>query len=793
MMDALDKLSLILDTITDGILVVDSQGVVVYANQAAESLLERPGIIGQQLAIPISTGNCAPQDINLIRRSGFAWAEMRTKPIEWGGAPAYVLGLHDITDRKQAEIALQKSEALFQTLARLSPVGIFKTDQQGDCDYVNQRWCDISGLSTEEAIGKGWLLAVFNADRQRVQQEWQHATLTQTPFKSQYRFQHRNGPIRWVIGLATPEYDNVRHFLGYVGTVTDITEIKRNEDHLHQAAAVFESTREGVMITDADRRIQRVNRAYTEITGYSQLESLDQLPSMLRSGRHDQAFYTEMWEEIVRTGHWQGEIWNRRKSGEIYPELLSISTVKNQEGNICNYVGVFADITKLKASEKELEFLAHHDPLTNLPNRLLFMSRLQHGIAQAQRQNSQLAVLMLDLDRFKDVNDSFGHLAGDDLLQAVAEQLIARLRAADTVCRLGGDEFVILLEDMNHPTAAANIANDMIALINQPWRLYNGNEVRIGVSIGIALFPEHGSAAGELVQRADTALYEAKNEGRNCYKFFSEASTQAAHERIKIELNLRKAIENNELCVFYQPQIDIASGRVIGIEALVRWQTADDELIMPLRFIPVAEETGLITRIGDWVLKESCRQARQWLDAGLPPLRLAVNISAHQLMHGDIYQTVSTALAESGFAAEYLELELTESVLMKREKEAIDILQHLHSLGVRLTIDDFGTGYSSLAHLKRFPLNALKIDHSFIRDIPWDKDAMEITTTIIAMAKNLNMQVTAECVETREQLEFLAQHQCDFYQGYYASKALPAAEITEYLQQQAQKPLAAFS
>ena len=783
MMDALDKLSLILDTITDGILVVDSQGVVIYANQAAKSLLERPGITGQQLAIPVTTSNGSPQDINLIRPSGFAWAEMRTKPIEWDGIPAYVLGLHDITDRKQAEIALQKSEALFQTLARLSPVGIFKTDQQGDCDYVNQRWCDISGLSTEEAIGKGWLLAVFNADRQRVQQEWQHATLTQTPFKSQYRFQHRNGPIRWVIGLATPEYDNDRQFLGYVGTITDITEIKRNEDHLHQAAAVFESTREGVMITDAQRRIQRVNRAYTEITGYSQLESLDQSPSILRSGRHDQAFYNDMWDEIVRTGHWQGEIWNRRKSGEIYPELLSISAIKNQDGEICNYVGVFADITKLKASEKELEFLAHHDPLTNLPNRLLFMSRLQHGIAQAKRQNSQLAVLMLDLDRFKDVNDSFGHIAGDDLLQAVAEQLITRLRAADTVCRLGGDEFVILLEDMAHPAAAANIANDLIALINQPWCLFNGNEVRIGVSIGIALFPEHGNAGGELVQRADSALYEAKNEGRNCYKFFSEALTQAARERIKIELKLRKAIEDDELCVFYQPQIEVASGRVIGVEALVRWQTTDGELILPLRFIPVAEETGLITRIGDWVLKESCRQARQWQDAGLPPMRLLVNISALQLMHGDIYQTVSTALAESGFAAENLELELTESVLMKREKEAIAILNDLHRLGVRLAIDDFGTGYSSLAHLKNFPLDALKIDQSFIRDIPVDKNAIEISAAIIAMAKNLNMQVTAEGVETREQLDFLTLQQCDFYQGYYASRALAPAEIAEYLQQ----------
>lgn len=782
MLDTLDKLSLIIDTITDGILVVDTQGVVLYANQAAEQLLERPDIIGQSLAIPISTGNCAPQDINLIRRSGFAWAEMRTKPIEWEGAPAYVLGLHDITARKQAEIALQKSETLFQTLARLAPVGIFKTDQHGDWDYVNQRWSDISGLQAEEANGNGWLLAVFNGDRQRIQNEWRHATLTQTPFKSQYRFQHRNGPMRWVIGQATPEYDNDRHFLGYVGTVTDITEIKRNEDHLHQAAAVFESTREGVMITDAERRIQRVNRAFTEITGYSQLESLNKSPAMLRSGRHDQTFYMDMWEEIANTGHWQGEIWNRRKNGEIYPELLSISSVKNQDGEICNYVGVFADITKLKASEKELEFLAHHDPLTHLPNRLLFMSRLQHGIAQASRQNSQLAVLMLDLDRFKDVNDNFGHLAGDELLQLVAEQLTSRLRAADTVCRLGGDEFVILLEEMNHPKAAAAIASDIIAAMNKSWRLFTGNEVRIGVSIGIAMFPEHAQCAAELVQQADTALYEAKNEGRNCFKFFSEELTFATRERIQIEFNLRKGIENNELRVFFQPQFEIASGDIIGAEALVRWETADGELIMPLRFISIAEETGLITSIGNWVLKETCRQGKQWLDLGLPPIRLAVNLSSHQLLHGDICNFVSSVLAETGFSANYLELELTESVLMKREKEAIAILNQLHDLGVHLAIDDFGTGYSSLAHLKSFPLDVLKIDKSFIQDIPLHRDNMEITATIIAMAKNLRMRVIAEGVETKEQMDFLALHQCNFYQGYYASKPLPIAEFTELLQ-----------
>ncbi|QPK64963.1 EAL domain-containing protein [Methylomonas sp. LL1] len=781
MSDSLEKLNLILDTITDGILVVDLLGTVLYANQAAIQLLEREAIVGQSLAIPINPSPGKPQDINLIRHSGFAWAEMRSASFEWEGAPAYVIGLHDITARKQAELALQQSEALFQTLARLAPVGIFKTDPAGNCEYVNQRWSDISGMEAEAAHGDGWIEAILVDDRQRVSQEWQSAIQNQTAFSSQYRFQHRNGPFHWVIGSATPEYDSNRQLLGYVGTVTDITDIKRNEAHLRQAAAVFESTREGVMITDAQLCIQMVNRAFSEITGYSQFESLGKTAALLRSGRHPQDFYTSMWSEIANTGHWQGEIWNRRKNGEIYPQLLSISTVKNQAGEVCNYVGVFADITKLKASEKELEFLAHHDPLTNLPNRMLFMSRLQHSIDQASRQVAKLAVLMLDLDRFKDVNDSFGHLAGDDLLQMVAERLTSRLRASDTICRQGGDEFVILLEDMNQPESAARIASEIIAALNEPWLLATGNEVRIGVSIGIALFPDHGAAAVELIQHADSALYQAKNEGRNCFKYFSEELTIAARERIEIEFRLRQALEKAELRVFFQPQLKMDNSRIVGAEALIRWQTAGGEIIPPNRFIPIAEETGLISIIGNWVLKETCRQGKQWLDAGLPPLRLAVNLSPQQFLHCDICDVVANTLAETGFPAHLLELELTESALMKREKEAIGILNRLNALGVHLAIDDFGTGYSSLAYLKAFPLDVLKIDRSFIEDIPKHRDDMEITATIIAMAKTLRMRVIAEGVETAEQMAFLQKRGCDFYQGFYISPPLAPAEFESFL------------
>ena len=781
MLDSLHRLSLILATITDGILVVDTQGIVLYANQAAEQILERTPLVGQSLAIPIVAQQTEHQDINLIRQSGFAWAEMRSTPIEWEGASAFVIGLRDISARKRAELALQESENLFQTLARVAPVGIFRTNAQGHCEYVNKRWCEISGLTAEHAMTDGWLQAIMAGDRPRVDAEWQQSIQSRTPFNSQYRFQLNNGAVHWVIGRAMPEFDASGHFSGCVGTITDITDIKFNEESLRQAAAVFETTHEGVMITDADCRIQLVNRAFSEITGYGLGEVLDQRPSVLSSGRHGREFYQTMWTDISATDHWQGEIWNRRKNGEIYPELLSISAVRNQAGAITNYVGVFADISKLKSSEMELEFLAHHDPLTQLPNRVLFLSRLQHSIDKSHRDSKQLAVLMLDLDRFKDVNDSFGHPAGDDLLRMVSERLLHRLRATDTICRLGGDEFMVLLEEINHAEAAARVADSIIAALSEIWRLPMGNEVRIGVSVGIALFPEHGTAAAELIQHADTALYQAKKEGRNRFKYFSEDLTRAARARMELEFHLRQAIEKDELRLYFQPQIDIGSGLIVGAEALIRWQNAKGEIISPADFIPIAEETGLIVAIGNWVLQATCRQGKRWLDQGGPPLRLSVNLSSQQFLHSDICDVIAETLAKTGFSASYLELEITESAVMQREQEAIDILHRLHKLGVHLAIDDFGTGYSSLAYLKLFPLDVLKIDKSFIQDIPHHSNGMEITATIIAMAKTLGMRVIAEGVETSSQLAFLRERNCDLYQGYYTSKPVPPEEFERLL------------
>ena len=649
--------ALLLSTITDGIVVVDRHGIVLYANKSAEQIFERGQLPGKDLAIPVSAGGTC-QDINLIRPSGIGWAELRSSPITWEHEPAFVIGVRDITERKK--------------------------DEQG----------------------------------------------------------------------------------------------------LRQAAAVFESTREGLMVTDPDRRIVRINPAFTAITGYAEDEVLGKKPEILRSGRHGKAFYQEMWDGITRDGHWQGEIWNRRKNGETYPELMSIDVIKDSAGNLCNYVSVFSDISKLISTQAELDFLAHHDALTRLPNRLLLLSRLQHAMERAQRDEKFLALLMIDLDRFKDINDSFGHVAGDELLQLVSAKLQADLRGIDTVCRFGGDEFALLLEDISGTGDAAHVANTIIQNLSEPCRLSNGVEVRIGASVGISIYPGQEATPEILLQQADAALYQAKMAGRGRFVYFSEDMTQAARERIDIEVRLKRALKQGEFRVYYQPQVDISSGRIIGAEALVRWQDPEQGLIQPGRFIHIAETTGLIGEIDDWVLRETCRQGRQWMEAGLPPLTLAVNLSAYQFLQGDIDDTVTQVLRDTGFPASRLELELTESALMQRETEAIQILNRLRAIGVQLAIDDFGTGYSSLAYLKLFPLDILKIDKRFIDDVPIHRDDMEIVNAIVAMAHSLHLKVLAEGVENADQLDYLQIQGCDLFQGYLTSQPVPAAEFEKLLARQ---------
>ncbi|MEW5769004.1 MAG: EAL domain-containing protein [Pseudomonadota bacterium] len=561
----------------------------------------------------------------------------------------------------------------------------------------------------------------------------------------------------------------------------DITERLHSQAQLQLAASVFDNSREGILITDPQEHILRANPAFCRLTGYEEAEIRGKTPKFLQSGHHPREFYEDMRESLARTGQWQGEMLDRRKDGEIIPILLSISTVKDIVGNVQSYVAVHSDISQIKRSEALLEYQARHDPLTGLSNRLMLHLRTEHALERARRERRMVALLMLDLDRFKDINDSFGHLMGDALLREVAERLTHRVRHADTVSRLGGDEFTVLLEHVASPNEAAHLAQDLIAVLSEPFCLPNGSEVVVGATVGIALFPEHGETEEALLQGADAALYQAKAEGRGRYRFYSDVLTLAARERIAMETRLRRAVAQNELRIHFQPQVDIRSDTIVGAEALVRWQSPDEGMVPPGRFIPIAEQTGLIESIGHWVLLETCRQGKRWLDAGLPPLTLAVNVSPRQVMHGDLAETVAQILRETGFPAQRLELEMTESALMEAQEHVLDVLRRLRALGVRIAIDDFGTGYSSLAYLKRFPIDVLKVDKSFVDDIPRLSDDMEITATIIAMAHSLRLKVMAEGVETTAQLDFLKAHGCDFYQGYLKSRPLPAEQFTALL------------
>ncbi len=544
------------------------------------------------------------------------------------------------------------------------------------------------------------------------------------------------------------------------------------EAKVQLAAKVFEHSKEGIMVSDADGNIVSVNHGFTEITGYSQQEVLGKNPALLASGRHDRGFFAAMWESVLTLGSWQGEVWNRRKSGVIYPAWLTITCMRNEAGEVSNYIGIFSDISERKMAEERIQHLAHYDALTDLPNRVLFRDRLEQAIIKSQRSNEKLAVIFLDLDRFKQINDTLGHSVGDRLLQVVATRLLECVRGQDTVSRQGGDEFLVMLPGAT-PEGAAMVAQKMLMALAAPC-LIDGHDLRVTPSIGISMYPEDAKDIDALVKLADVAMYHAKDLGRNNYQFYTESLNATAFERLSLESGLRMALERNEFLLHYQPQVDLASGRVIGCEALIRWKHPEYGMVSPARFIPVAEESGLIIEIGEWVLREACRQLRAWQDAGHTSLVMAVNMSALQFRKPGLEEVVLKALNDAGVLAQSLELELTESILMHGIDTTLATLQKFAALGLQLSIDDFGTGYSSLSYLKRFPIHKLKIDQSFVRDIATDVNDAAIVRTIVLMAHSLNLRVIAEGVETNEQQAFLREAGCDEIQGYLFSRPLPA-------------------
>ncbi len=565
---------------------------------------------------------------------------------------------------------------------------------------------------------------------------------------------------------------------GILMSLHDLTSSRELDDKLRLAAAVFRNTHDGMVITDANGYIVSVNTSFSRITGYSENEVREHHLGMLQAMPDDQSLQQSIWNGVHTRGFWQGEVLNRRKNGETYPAWLTINPVTDRSNVAHNFICVFSDISLLKQSEEKLEYLAHHDTLTGLPNRLLLQSRLEHAIEHAKRNSLKLAVLFLDLDRFKIINDSLGHPAGDELLKLLADRMSLRLRAEDTLARLGGDEFIVLLDRVNTAEEAAVVARDLIGALSQPFDLAQQAGLYVGCSIGISLYPDDGSNATQLIRNADAAMYQAKNEGRNTYSYYTRTLTHAANKRLTMESRLRGALERGEFVLHYQPQVR-ANGEIVAVEALVRWQHPEEGLIPPHEFIPVAEETGLIIPLGQWIFATACHQVKQWQQQGMPELALAVNVSTHEFNQPDLVSRIADTLIQTGLNPAYLELEITESALMCPRCEADGTLHAIKALGVRIAIDDFGTGYSSLGYLRRFPIDTLKIDRSFVHDIPASREDTEIAATIIAMAHNLNLSVVAEGVETEEQTAFLREHGCEFFQGYHFSRPLPAGKLEQ--------------
>ncbi|KQM54586.1 diguanylate cyclase [Pseudomonas sp. Leaf15] len=552
--------------------------------------------------------------------------------------------------------------------------------------------------------------------------------------------------------------------------------LKENHERLQQAAAVFDCTREGVLVTDAQGLIVHVNRAFMEITGYSREDVMGERPSLFKSGRHSSNFYQQVFQTLERTGEWSGEIWNRRKSGEIYPQWQTIRVIHNDQGQVSHYVAVFSDISAIKDSEHELAHLAHHDPLTDLPNRLLFTDRAEQALASAQVHKRGCALLLMDLDHFKIINDSLGHNVGDQLLKAVGERLKGLFGPGMTLARLGGDEFAVLAESCPQVVQAAALAQRMLDAMKEPF-VFDGNQLFISASIGISLFPSDALSAEQLLRNADSALFKAKSAGREGYALYTEELTAHAQHRVEIASELRRALDQQELRVYYQPVHDLQDRRLVGVEALVRWQHPERGLVPPGEFIPIAERTGLIADIDAWVMDQACRQMGQWLADGAPLSFIAVNVSSRLFARRELYEQVAQVLHTTGLDPAYLELEVTESAVMEDPEVALEQLHRLRELGLRLAIDDFGTGYSSLLRLKRLPVQKLKIDQGFVAGLPWDEDDAAIVRVVIALAKSMGMQVHAEGIEQVEQARFLLEQECDLGQGYWFGRPVPAQEM----------------
>ena len=698
--------------------------------------------------------------------------------------------IHEL-DTHSIELELQNEELLaseknlhdsvqnYMELYDFSPVGYCSLNTEGVIVNANLTFTVMLNITRKKLINRRFASFVLNSDKD-IFYFYQKAFVNRTATSCEVRLQPQNNLPFWI--KIDASYKSGLILLA----ITDISYLKAMEAELLLAANIFEEGDEAIMVASPDRIIIKVNKAFSKITGYSADEAVGQKTSLLKSGKQDAAFYLQLWNTLKITHYWQGELWNKRKNGEIYPQWMSIFEQCNIRHEIEHYIAVFSDITDRKTAETRIHFMAHYDALTGLANRVQLHEHINEAIEQSLDKNNSFALMMLDLDNFKVINDSLGHSIGDELLKEVARRLLECTRIEDTVARLGGDEFVILLLDLGHhktETAdnAAQVAEKVLHSLAQPITLDN-HHLHITTSIGIAINTDADNAS-LLIKYADNALYSAKGLGRNNYQFYSMEMNATANFRLMVENELRHALEHSQLELYYQPQVDIKTNRISSAEALLRWHHPKKGIISPASFIPIAEKTGLIVLVGTWVIKAACLQIAEWNNLQLtnPIDYLAVNVSARQFIQQNFVELVINTINETGINANQLEIELTEGVLIYDVDDTLKKLQTLKELGVRIAVDDFGTGYSSLSYLKRFPLNVLKIDKSFIDTVTTDSSDSVIVQTIIMLAKGLEISVIAEGVETEQQLDFLRLRECDAFQGYFCSPPVPNAAFLALL------------
>ncbi|MEJ2380455.1 MAG: EAL domain-containing protein [Gammaproteobacteria bacterium] len=697
-----------------------------------------------------------------------------TKP----GYHGAIISLLDDTEHLAQERAITESREQLMAFMNNSASIVTLKDLAGRYEFVNRRFEEVFELDADEVIGKtdAQIFGANHGDSTRASEL--EVIRRQEAVESEEVLQHGDGD-RYLLAVRFPLFgiDNV--IQGICTQATDITDRKRAEEQLRLAARVFDRAGEGIVVTDPKQHILTVNDAFTKVTGYAAEDVIGKTPKLLSSGRHNNDYYARMWERLDQSGWWQGEIWNKRKSGDVYPEWLTINAVHDSDGAISNYIGIFSDITVVKESQQQVEFLATHDELTSLPNRALFLDRVRQAISRHKRSESMFAVFFVDLDNFKVVNDSLGHAAGDELLQEVGKLFRECLRAADTVARFGGDEFALLIEEAN--IGEADLTAHRIAdALGRPVNV-SGQPIYVSASMGIAIYPSDGDDAETLLKNADGALYKAKDSGKRTHHFFTDDLKKEADERMTLGNGLRQAIENGELFLVYQPQVKLDGGEMVGLEALVRWQHPKHGLVLPNKFISMSEQSGLIHHLGEWVTEAACRQLAGWIAQGYKVPQLSINVSPEQFRRGNLPTSIDRVLSRYHLDASQVTLELTETVLMLERDHSQRLLRDLQALGVRLSIDDFGTGYSSLSALRQYPINELKVDRAFVDEVATSPDGRAITQTILAMARTLGLSVVAEGIENQQQLHALRKMKCYIGQGFLFSEPLSAEEVLPWL------------